>query len=58
MGNLKIENVLAAKPDILVSGDMSCLMHLGGLAEKEGIPMKTLHLAQVLRDALRADGLL
>ena len=58
MGNLKLDNVRAAKPDVLVSGDMSCLMHLGGLAEKEGAPMKTLHLVQVLRDALRAGGLL
>jgi L-lactate dehydrogenase complex protein LldE len=37
---------------------MSCLMHLGGLAEKEGQPIKTLHFAQVLRDALKNGGLL
>ena len=41
------------KPDVLVSGDMSCMMHLGGLAKEEGKPIKTLHLAQVLRDALK-----
>jgi hypothetical protein len=28
------------------------MMHLGGLAAKEGKPIKTRHLAQVLRDAL------
>jgi hypothetical protein len=28
-------------------------MHLGGLAAKEGQPIKTLHLAQVMRAALR-----
>ena len=54
MGNLKLEHLRAAKPDVLVSGDMSCLMHLGGLANKEGKPVRTLHLAQVLREALRA----
>lgn len=53
MGNLKLEHVRAARPDILVSGDMSCLMHLGGLSAKEGKPLRTQHLAQVLRDALR-----
>jgi L-lactate dehydrogenase complex protein LldE len=53
MGNLKLDHVLASKPDALVSGDMSCLMHLGGLAEHEGRTLKTLHFAQVLRDALR-----
>jgi len=32
---------------------MSCLMHLGGLAQAEGKPIRTRHLAQVLRDALK-----
>lgn len=53
MGELKLENIRAAQPDCIVSGDMSCLMHLGGLAEREGQPVKTRHFAQVLRDALR-----
>jgi L-lactate dehydrogenase complex protein LldE len=58
MGTLKLDHIRAAKPDVLVSGDMSCMMHLGGLAEKEGQPIKTQHLAQVLRDALKNAGLL
>jgi L-lactate dehydrogenase complex protein LldE len=58
MGALKLDHIRAAKPDVVVSGDMSCLMHLGGLAEKEGLPFKRLHLAQVLRDALKNGGLL
>jgi L-lactate dehydrogenase complex protein LldE len=53
MGSLKLEHVRAAKPDVFVSGDMSCMMHLGGLAAKEGQPIKTQHLAQVLRDAVK-----
>jgi L-lactate dehydrogenase complex protein LldE len=53
MGTLKIEHVLAATPDVLVSGDSSCLMHVAGLAQKQGRPLRTLHVAQVLRDALR-----
>jgi L-lactate dehydrogenase complex protein LldE len=52
MGDLKLEHVRAAKPDILVSGDMGCLMHLGGLASREGAPLRALHFAQFLRDAL------
>jgi L-lactate dehydrogenase complex protein LldE len=58
MGNLKLEHVRAANPDVLVSGDMSCLMHLAGLAGKEGTPLKTMHLAQLLRDALKNGGLM
>jgi L-lactate dehydrogenase complex protein LldE len=52
MGTLKLEHVRAAQPDVLVSSDMSCLMHLTGLATKAGTPVKARHFAQVLRDAL------
>ena len=57
MGELKLEHIRAVKPDVLVSGDMSCMMHLGGLAAKEGQPIRTLHLAQILRDALKGSDL-
>jgi len=56
MGNLKLDHIRAVHPDVLVSGDMSCLMHMGGLAEKAGKPIKTQHLAQILRDALANAG--
>lgn len=52
MGDLKIGNLTADKPDLIVSADMSCLMHQKGLAEKEGIDYPVKHIAQVLRDAL------
>ena len=57
MGDLKLEHIRAVKPDLLVSGDMSCMMYLGGLAQQEGKPIKTQHLAQVLRDALKNGGI-
>jgi L-lactate dehydrogenase complex protein LldE len=53
MGTLKLDHIRAVNPDVLVSGDMSCMMHLGGLAEREGKPVKTQHIAQVMRDALK-----
>ena len=56
MGDLKLDHIRAAKPDILISGDMSCMMHLGGLAKQEGKPIKTMHLVQLLRDALKNAG--
>ncbi len=58
MGELKLDHLRAANPDLLVSLDMSCMMHLGGLAEKAGHPVKTQHFAQVLRDSLKQAGLL
>jgi L-lactate dehydrogenase complex protein LldE len=53
MGRLKLANIRAAKPDLVASVDTSCLMHMGGLAAKEGNPIRTMHVAQILRDALK-----
>lgn len=58
MGNLKLSHALKDDPEYLVSGDMGCLLHLGGMAEKAGKPVKTRHMVQVLRDALRNGGLI
>lgn len=57
MGELKLDHLLAGNPDMIVSIDQSCLMSLSGLAAKGGRPVKTVHIAQVLRDALRNAGL-
>jgi L-lactate dehydrogenase complex protein LldE len=54
MGDLKLRQVEAARPEVLVSGDMGCLMHLGGLAAREGVPLRMLHFSQVLLEALAA----
>jgi L-lactate dehydrogenase complex protein LldE len=56
MGSLKIEHVTAVNPDFLVSGDMSCLMHMSGLAARSGSPIKTLHFVQILQAALHHHG--
>jgi L-lactate dehydrogenase complex protein LldE len=53
MGQLKLEHVRAAQPDALASLDMSCLMHLRGLSERAAQPIPIIHVAQILRDALR-----
>ena len=52
MGSLKLDNILETNPDILVSGDMSCLMHLNGLAVTQGRGVKHLHAIQILRDTI------
>jgi L-lactate dehydrogenase complex protein LldE len=53
MGTLKLDHILDAKPDLLVGIDMSCLMHLSGLAQTQGRPIQHLHAIQVLRNTLR-----
>lgn len=52
MGRLKIEHAVAQKPDVLSSADMGCLMHLGGLVNRESTPVKIMHLAEILAAAL------
>jgi L-lactate dehydrogenase complex protein LldE len=52
MGALKLSHASEANANVLVSADMGCLMHLDGLGKRQGAPLRTRHLAQVLRDAL------
>ncbi|MET1004361.1 MAG: (Fe-S)-binding protein [Propionibacteriaceae bacterium] len=48
MGQDKIENVLDTGAEYLCASDASCLMHMSGIAAKEGAPVQTLHLAEIL----------
>ena len=52
MGSLKLDHILESNPDILAGVDMSCLMHLSGLASTQGRPLRHLHTIQILRDTL------
>lgn len=54
IGLEKLRNVLVSGAEELVSGDMGCLMHLDGLIERHGLPLKTRHLAEVLAEVLPA----
>lgn len=48
MGNQKINNAADTNASILISTDMSCLMHIDGCAKHEGKNMQMMHLADVL----------
>ena len=48
MGNNKITNALATEAEILISTDMSCLMHLDGIIKNKNANMQVMHLADVL----------
>ena len=52
IGDDKIVQVVEADVDLLVSGDMGCLMHLSSLMRKQGVSMPAKHFAQVLAEAL------
>ena len=48
MGQDKVRAALDAGAEYLVANDSGCLMHLAGLIHRQGLPLKTLHLAEVL----------
>lgn len=48
MGETKTAQAADTGAEYIVSNDSSCLMHLQGLADRLGKPLKTIHLAEVL----------
>jgi L-lactate dehydrogenase complex protein LldE len=51
MGYDKVQDHRDAGAEYIVSGDMSCLMHQKGCAERLGLPVKFIHIAQILNGA-------
>ena len=51
MGYDKVNDHHGAGAEYIVSGDMSCLMHQKGCAERLGLPVKFIHIAQILNGA-------
>ena len=48
MGEVKCGNAAETGAEYIVSGDSSCLMHVQGLLSRQGSPIKTIHLAELL----------
>jgi L-lactate dehydrogenase complex protein LldE len=48
MGEQKAQHVVDTKAEFLISTDLSCLMHINGVMEKQLLPITSLHLADVL----------
>lgn len=48
MGSDKARHVRATGAQVLVAGDASCLMHVGGLLGRQRSGVRTMHLAEVL----------
>jgi L-lactate dehydrogenase complex protein LldE len=49
----KAKNVVATEADVLVGMDMGCLMNIEGRLNKEGRPIRVMHLAQLLEEGVR-----
>jgi L-lactate dehydrogenase complex protein LldE len=50
MGQDKLHAAVAAGAEALVANDSGCLMHLAGIIHRQGLPLRTLHLAEVLAE--------
>ncbi len=48
MGSDKVRHVRETGAEVLVAGDASCLMHIGGLLSRQRAGVRTMHLAEVL----------
>jgi L-lactate dehydrogenase complex protein LldE len=48
MAYTKVQSAIEAGADCIISTDMSCLMHIDTYIQKQGLKMKTMHIADVL----------
>src|SRR5581483_3765997 len=48
MGEDKLRAIVQTGAEYVVANDGGCLMHLGGLIHRKGLPIKTMHLAELL----------
>jgi len=48
MGIDRVNDHLSAGAKIMTGIDMSCLMHMQGIIDRDKLPIKTMHIAQIL----------
>jgi L-lactate dehydrogenase complex protein LldE len=48
MVDQKIQNAMATGAEVIISTDLSCLMQMGGYIKQNNLPIKTMHIADVL----------
>lgn len=52
MGQLKVEHLTEKRPNYIASLDMACMMHFGGMMDRQGVTTPRLHVSQILKRAL------
>ncbi len=55
MAEQKVQHALDTKAEYIISTESSCLMHLQAFIDKHEIPIKTLHIADLLAKGLQGD---
>ena len=55
MGRDKVRRHLATGAEYITAADSSCLMHQGGVAKAMSLPLKTIHIVEILASGLDGD---
>lgn len=53
----KTENVTASKPDLLLAGDLGCLLNIAGKLRRQGNEIEIRHVAEVLANMVEEPGI-
>ncbi|WP_416149228.1 (Fe-S)-binding protein [Salipaludibacillus sp. HK11] len=48
MVNEKVQHIQETEAEVLIGADLGCLMNIGGRIERQGKPIKVMHIAEVL----------
>ena len=48
MGKDRLRDHLQSGVEVVTGGDVSCLMHLEGIVRRENLPLKVMHIAEIL----------
>ena len=56
MGLDRLEDHRRGRAEVLTSTDVSCLLHLEGLARRQDSPLRILHIAEILAEATLGPG--
>lgn len=48
MGKDRLRDHLQSGVEVITGGDVSCLMHLEGIVRRENLPLKVMHIAEIL----------
>ncbi|EDY81052.1 Cysteine-rich domain protein [Verrucomicrobiia bacterium DG1235] len=54
MGQLKIQHLIEKIPDVVASLDMACMLHFGGMMDRQKITTPRMHVSQILLAALES----
>ncbi|MEO6832092.1 MAG: (Fe-S)-binding protein [Chitinophagaceae bacterium] len=55
MAQTKVQSAINTGAEYMITTDVSCMMHIQGYIDKYNLPMKTIHIADVLADSMLED---